>query len=491
VSQDAYRIRLIGFPWISGLLFQNRKLKMKVERRDMFYSLLLLPVDAVALLLAGLLTWYLRFKTDFLGLDPAGTVLSLHSFFIIAAAIIPAYLIIFAIARLYVDHREQRYLDELFRVLLGLSTGTLGLIVFLFFRQEVDTSRFLIIATWILAILFVAIGRYGVRIFERIERKRGIGVHKVIIIGENDTSRRLRRNFREHPEQGVQVVAVIGHQDAGRIVREIAEYLETHQPSEVIQTDPTLRQSSVEHLLDFCDEHRLRYKFTPNIFETQATNIGLSTVAGIPIVELKHTPLEGWGRIGKRSLDLAGSGLGILVLSPILIALALAVKIGSRGPVFYRQERVDRDQIFRIYKFRSMYLGADQMLEKLKKYNERSGPLFKIKNDPRVTPVGRFIRKTSLDELAQLINVLKGDMSLVGPRPHLPSEIARYKKHHRKLLRIKPGITGLAAISGRSDLDFEDEVRLDTYYIEHWSLLLDLKILLRTIPVVLARRSAA
>jgi exopolysaccharide biosynthesis polyprenyl glycosylphosphotransferase len=458
----------------------------------MFYSLLLLPVDAVALLLAGLLTWYLRFKTDVPGLDPAGATLSLDSFFTFAAVIIPAYLIIFAIARLYVDHREQRYLDELFRVLLGLSTGTLGLIVYLFFRQEVDTSRFLIIATWILSILFVAIGRYGVRIFERLERKRGIGVHKVIIVGENDTSRRLRRNFREHPEQGVQVVAVIGHQDAGRIVREIEQYLETHQPSEIIQTDPTLRQSSVEHLLDFCDEHRLRYKFTPNIFETQATNIGLSTVAGIPIVELKHTPLEGWGRIGKRALDIVGSSIGIVVLSPVLLALAAAVKFGSPGPVFYRDKRVDRDRVFKLLKFRSMYIGADKLREELrKKYNERPGPLFKMKNDPRVTPVGRFTRKTSLDELAQLFNVIKGDMSLVGPRPHRPEEIARYKKHHRKLLRIKPGITGLAAISGRSDLDFEDEVRLDTYYIEHWSLLLDLKILLRTIPVVLARRSAA
>jgi exopolysaccharide biosynthesis polyprenyl glycosylphosphotransferase len=464
---------------------------MKVERRDMFYSLLLLPVDAVALLLAGLLTWYLRFKTDFLGLDPAGTVLSLHSFFIIAAAIIPAYLIIFAIARLYVDHREQRYLDELFRVLLGLSTGTLGLIVFLFFRQEVDTSRFLIIATWILGILFVAIGRYGVRIYERIERKRGIGVHKVIIIGENDTSRRLRRNFREHPEQGVQVVAVIGHQDAGRIVREITEYLETHQPSEIIQTDPTLRQSSVEHLLDFCDEHRLRYKFTPNIFETQATNIGIGTVAGIPIVELKHTPLEGWGRIGKRALDIAGSSLGLIILSPVYALIAIAIKMDTEGPVFERMARVGNGGEFKLYKFRSMIKNARFMKQKLMKYNERTGPLFKMKNDPRITLVGRFIRRTSLDELGQLINVFKGEMSLVGPRPHEPEEVAKYQRHHRKLLTIKPGITGLAAISGRSDLDFEDEVRLDTYYIEHWSLLLDLKILLRTIPVVLARRSAA
>lgn len=189
-------------------------------------------------------------------------------------------------------------------------------------------------------------------------------------------------------------------------------------------------------------------------------------------------------------IDVTGASLGLIVLSPLFGLLALAVKLDSKGPVFYKDKRVDRDQVFNLLKFRSMIDNADVLRAKMMRLNERSGPLFKIKQDPRITRVGRFTRKTSLDELPQLINVLKGDMSLVGPRPHRPDEIVKYKKHHRALLRIKPGITGLAAISGRSDLDFEDEVRLDTYYIEHWSLLLDLKILLRTLPVVLSRRSA-
>ncbi len=464
---------------------------MKNERRELLYSFLLVPVDALALFAAGALTWYLRYRTDFLGFKAAGLQISLSSYFFTSLWLIPLYLLFFAIARLYVEQRERRFLDELFRAMLAISTGTLAVIVILFFRQEADTSRFVVLAVWALSIIFVGLARYILRQVERYQRQHGKGVHRVVILGENATSRLLRKNWRDNSSQGVAVVGVIAHQDADRILKEIKGYMTSHGISEVINTDGTLEKETLERIVDFCDERRLKFKFTPNLFETQASNIGITTVAGVPIVELKKTPLEGWGRIGKRTLDIAGAGIGVVLLSPVLAALALAVKFGSDGPVFYRQKRIDRDQVFTLFKFRSMVENAEKLLPKMQAYNERSGPLFKIKNDPRVTPVGRFIRKTSLDELPQLFNVLKGDMSLVGPRPHLPTEVAQYKKHHRALLRIKPGITGLAAISGRSDLDFEDEVRLDTFYIEHWSLLLDLKILLRTLPVVLSRKSAA
>jgi exopolysaccharide biosynthesis polyprenyl glycosylphosphotransferase len=464
---------------------------MRRERSDIFYSLLLVPVDVLTLFLAGWLTWYLRFRTGFLGLPPAGVSVHFESYLLTSLWLIPLFVVFFGIARLYTDRRERRFLDELFRVILATSTGTLALIVVLFFRQEADTSRFVVLTAWIFSIVFVAVGRYILRQVEKIQLRHGRGVHRVIIIGENVTSRLLRTNFRQHPDQGVLVVGIVAQQDILHILREAKRYMETHGITEVINTDNTLTQESQERLVDFCDERHLRYKFTPNLFETQATHMSITTVAGVPIVELKKTPLEGWGRVWKRIGDVIGASAGILVLSPIMAAVAIAVKLGPPGPIFIRQARIDRDREFTLYKFRSMYDKVDHLRTKLAHLNERSGPLFKIKNDPRVTPVGRFIRKTSLDELPQFFNVLKGDMSLVGPRPHRPEEIARYQKHHRALLRIKPGITGLAAISGRSDLDFEDEVRLDTYYIEHWSLLLDIKILLRTIPAVLARKSAA
>ena len=462
---------------------------MQRERSDMFYSLLLVPVDALALLLAGFATWYLRFVANVPGLHAAE--LPVGQLWLALLWIVPLFLVIFAAAGLYAAGRERRFLDEVFRVLLAISTGVLAIIVVLFFRQEVETSRFVVLLGWLAAVIFVVLGRYLVRGIERWQRRRGIGIHRVVMIGGNATGRRLRVMFREHPEMGVQVVATLAGHDIDHLLRELERVVTAQKPQDVIQTEHSLPQDDVEKLLDFCDEHQLRFKFTPNTFETQATNVGLSTVAGIPIVELKVTSLEGWGSVAKRVVDLVGASFGIILLSPLLIVLAFAVKFGSKGPVFYKDQRVDRNREFKLLKFRSMYDNVDHLRKELMQFNERSGPMFKIKNDPRITPVGRFIRRTSLDELGQLFNVIKGDISLIGPRPHRPDEISKYQRHHKKLLRIKPGITGLAAISGRSDLDFEEEVRLDTYYIEHWSLLLDLKILLRTIPVVLSRRSAA
>ena len=226
----------------------------------------------------------------------------------------------------------------------------------------------------------------------------------------------------------------------------------------------------------------------------------VSEIAGIPIVMVKRTTLDGWGRIIKRIFDIIFSLFFIIILSPLLILIMIIIKLDSRGPVIYKNERVFKNGVFKLFKFRSMILeycvgdqyGKDQALELEKKLieqnNTKSGPVYKIAADPRLTKVGRFLRRWSIDESPQLFNVLWGRMSLVGPRPHQPREVAKYERRHKKVLTIKPGITGLAQISGRSDLSFEDEVKLDSYYIENWSLALDLSILLRTPLAVLRKR---
>ena len=209
------------------------------------------------------------------------------------------------------------------------------------------------------------------------------------------------------------------------------------------------------------------------------------------MVELKRTALDGWGRIVKRLVDIIGSVLGLILLSPFFLIMAIIIKSDSEGPVFYKPKRISQNKKFRLYKFRSMVKGAEAQKKKLLQHNERKdGPLFKMKDDPRITKVGKFIRKTRIDELPQLLNVLIGQISLVGPRPHQPDEIAHYKKHHKKVLAIKSGMTGMAQVSGSSDLSFEDEVKLDTFYIENWSLFLDLKIFLKTLVVLWRDRSA-
>jgi exopolysaccharide biosynthesis polyprenyl glycosylphosphotransferase len=214
--------------------------------------------------------------------------------------------------------------------------------------------------------------------------------------------------------------------------------------------------------------------------------VGIRPVCGLSLLQMERPELKGWRRLVKGGFDRTAAGLCLLVLLPVLVALAVAVKLSSPGPVFFRQARVGRDsQTFEMLKFRSMEDGADRLVEQLMPRSNGNGVLFKMVLDPRVTRVGRFMRRYSLDELPQLVNVLRGDMSLVGPRPPLPSEVERYGVDMRRRFTVKPGLTGLWQVSGRSNLSWEDSIRLDVHYVENWSLFLDLMILGRTFGAVI------
>jgi exopolysaccharide biosynthesis polyprenyl glycosylphosphotransferase len=209
-------------------------------------------------------------------------------------------------------------------------------------------------------------------------------------------------------------------------------------------------------------------------------------IAGIPMIGVKEVSISGLNQIVKRSIDLVFSALVLILTAPLMGLIALMIKLESPGPVLFRQERVGRNsRRFTVYKFRSMIEGAEYQQEALQEFNEAEGPLFKIKRDPRMTRVGRFLRKLSLDELPQFYNVLSGEMSLIGPRPPLPAEVKQYQEWHKRRLEVMPGITGLSQISGRSTLTFDETALLDIYYVENWSLGLDTKTLLQTIPKVI------
>jgi len=210
------------------------------------------------------------------------------------------------------------------------------------------------------------------------------------------------------------------------------------------------------------------------------------------MVAMYSVPHHEWQELFKKVMDIVASGLGLVVASPLLLLIALGVKLTSKGPVFFVQERVGLNgRIFKMYKFRSMVQDAEELKKKLAHLNEMSGPVFKIKDDPRVTPIGRFLRKTSLDELPQLWNVFRQEMSLVGPRPPLPSEVNLYDPKHRKRLSVKPGLTCIWQVSGRNDVDFDQWMEMDAEYVDNWSLALDMKILAQTVPVVLGRKGAS
>jgi exopolysaccharide biosynthesis polyprenyl glycosylphosphotransferase len=271
----------------------------------------------------------------------------------------------------------------------------------------------------------------------------------------------------------------------------LQETLRDNRIDEVIIADPDFPQEKAVDLVDQCHVMGVRVRIAPSTMEILVHRAEFVPGQSVPLFELKPPVFEGFDYLLKRSFDIVVSTILLVLLSPILVAAALAVRLTSRGPVLYHSIRPGvGTKLFACFKFRTMYFGADLQQAELEVLNEAGGAIFKIRDDPRVTPVGRFLRRYSIDELPQLMNVLRGEMSLVGPRPLPERDFARLEEWHKKRYLVTPGITGLWQVSGRSELDFDDLVRLDFLYLERWSPFLDLTILLKTIPAVLLRRGA-
>lgn len=270
-----------------------------------------------------------------------------------------------------------------------------------------------------------------------------------------------------------------------------ADWMESHGVRDLVVADQSLSRDERAEVLMRCEQTGFAYRMAADLYTMVSLTSRLVNMAGNTMVESVPSPLDTTGRILKRSCDILGSSVLLLLLAPVFPVFALLILAGSPGGVFYLQTRLGKDNIpFRMIKFRSMRTGAHGERDRLKDRNESSGPLFKIRADPRVTPVGRFMRRWSLDELPQLINVLVGDMSLVGPRPPIPEEVNEYSRRDFKRLRTVPGITGVWQVSGRSELGFEEMVKLDLFYVDNWSIWLDLAILLLTLPAILSGEGA-
>jgi exopolysaccharide biosynthesis polyprenyl glycosylphosphotransferase len=274
-------------------------------------------------------------------------------------------------------------------------------------------------------------------------------------------------------------------------ISDLPHQLDHHTVDEVIIADPAFPQDQAVELVDQCHRRGVAVRIAPSTMELLVHQADFVPGEAIPLFELRPPVFEGLDYVLKRSFDFVGSALLLALLSPILLVIAGLVKLSSRGPALYRSVRpgIGGDP-FACLKFRTMHSDAEERQAEFEQLNEQSGAIFKIRDDPRLTPVGRFLRRFSLDELPQLINVLKGEMSLVGPRPLPMRDYERLEDWHKKRYLVMPGITGLWQVSGRSDLDFDDLVRLDFLYLERWSVFLDLSILLKTLPAILTRRGA-
>jgi len=374
---------------------------------------------------------------------------------------------------------------------------------FVSYAAGLDLSRALVVGAVPALTLSTLLGRFAARCVLRGLRAQGRCTKRVVVVGRGTAALELVDRLRRERFAGLEVVAAcVTPDDRDRVARvagvPVAGLEDVLTLAGRLGADTIAVTSASETASQYLRSLSWQLEGTgiellvaPGLIEVAGPRLHIRPFEGLPLLSVEQPCFEGWQRVVKGGLDRAVAGLAVLFLAPVLLAIALAVKVTSPGPVLYRQERVGvNGQAFTMLKFRSMVVDADRQVDALKAQNISDGLLFKMRVDPRVTPVGRVLRRLSLDELPQLFNVLGGSMSLVGPRPPLPGEVARYDTSVSRRLLVKPGLTGLWQISGRSDLPWEESVRLDLRYVENWSLAMDLLILVKTVRAVVSSSGA-
>jgi len=396
---------------------------------------------------------------------------------------------------LYRTPRDRSKLQEIALVANALSWSTAMLMATIYLSGTKTISRLVILASAVMNIVVLASWRMWKRSIIEQRVAAGIGVRNVLIVGAGKIGSQLAEYFDTKRHLGVVVKGFLDQNHFGdpRIlgrIENLAEVCRAHFVDEVIITIPFMRRRVRQVLLQ-ARLNNLDVKIVPDLYGSFARGATLEHLGHVPVMSLRARPFPKSGLLLKRVIDIAVSASGLAFMSPLLLAVAVAIRIDSPGPVFYRAQRIGKKgRRFICYKFRTMVQNADSLKDSLLVLNERKGATFKISNDPRITRVGRFLRQYSLDELPQLWNVLKGDMSLVGPRPHPVDDYQRYDLEHLCRLDVTPGLTGLWQVTARRDPSFEKNVELDLEYIANWNLRMDLKILFRTLAVVVAGSGA-
>ena len=471
-----------------------------MKRFELFFTFLQLPIDYAALVLAGFTAYSLRFSDLAVSIRPVVFDLSWQRYWPLTLAVALGWVLVFIFSGLYSANPNRKFAAEFSKIIMACSTGFAAITIFVFFTLQKFDSRFLVLVSWVLAMVFVVLGRVLTRALKAGLHYSGFGLRAVAIIGAEDIAETIATELDERRYLGYKIIGIFPHFN-----QETARRILANKPNEILFTDPKAHEVDTLKAVEFANEHNLVFKYSADLFSTIATNMAVSTVAGIPIIELRRARISGWGRIIKRGLDFVCALILAIIFLPIYLLITLIILIETGRPIIYKNERVGQEgQKFYILKFRSLYqkystgaqfgVAGEAALQAEKELiatqNGKNGPIYKIKDDPRVTPFGKFIRRFSLDEIPQFLNVLAGQMSLVGPRPHQPREVDQYETRHKIVMTVKPGMTGMAQVSGRSNLNFEEEVKLDTFYLENWTILMDFIILLKT-PIVVIKGKGA
>ena len=471
-----------------------------MKKSELFFSVLQVFIDYILIVIAAIVAYELRETTQIQSLINKEGLYNINGqqYLLMTLGIAVVAVITFAFEGLYNIRSTRRFWQETYAVFRGATIVLVLIIIGFFLQREWFSSRFIIMSAWGLIIVAVTLGRVAMHTIQKyLLTYKDIGVHRVFLVGSSEKIKYFCRVIRTQKHLGYRIVEHVDYVNIPQIKKIHAE----QGIDEVIVHESSVPEDVLTKLHDFCEINNITYKFIPS--SRQTTRFEMSIFEGEPLIELLHTPLDGWGKITKRIMDIILSSILIVGTTPIMAIVALIVKLENvHAPIVFKNARIGANgKEFYVYKFRyfkwkwcttkanpdwEAAMAYEQKL--IKERSVRVGPIYKIKDDPRKSWIGVFLERYSIDEFPQFFNVFMGDMSLVGPRPHQEREVQKYREYHRRLLTIKPGITGMAQISGRSDLDFEDEYRLDVYYIENWSIFLDLKILLKTPFAILRSR---
>lgn len=483
-----------------------------------FECIAMVILDAVLVAVAFWMAYYLRF-TVFTGNNPltrfrdyllgiihehapnSPSPVPFSSLRPIEIGIVIGMIAIFALRGLYGIRLTGSRFRQAWTIISSTTLGLVFLITYYFVFQPQANSRLLVPFVWAATIVVLCTARLFISLIMGLLYRLGLGETRLLVVGSGRLGKMIMQHIVANPNLGYSIVGFLHDMneppsDFGRFkvlgtLEDLGMVIRSMQIDEVIIALPSyLHQQSIR-TVRLCERLGTSFKLVPDLYELSLSRIDMEAIEGIPLLSIKQVSINSMQRIVTRVVDIIGATLILIIGLPLWLCIALAVWISSAGPVLYKQTRIGLNgRPFKVYKFRSMYKDADKRLPELMAYNEAQGPLFKMRYDPRITPVGKLLRHTSFDEIPQLFNVIKGEMSLVGPRPSLPHEVAQYDELQKGRLAIKPGITGLWQVRGRSDLSFDEGVLMDLYYIENWSLRLYFQILLRTFPAIIFRRGA-
>jgi len=458
-------------------------------------------LDAVVIFGALIFAYFMRMQWfELFNLSAPTTLFPFELFRVFALKTTAALVGILAVNGRYRFYVDEKFWDEFRNLFWAFSSGMAFLVVIFFFAKFYFFSRFIFGVAWASGLIFILLGRLCLRGIRRIFYLNNIGRSKILVLGTGKIAIDAIDEILRLPR--FELIGVLAEKitrkkkfESAKILGRFGDFekiLKKYKPQEVLLAHEHASEKLTPKLVRIAHIYHVNFRFLPDELGLDLAAVKISTFGAFPLVTLLSNKIDGWGAIIKTFFDFLISLLAVVVLSPVFLFISLKIWLQKDGPIFYVSKRVGKNgKNFKCFKFRTMVVDAEKKKKKLLKKNERSGGvLFKIENDPRVTEFGKFLRTWSLDELPQFLNVLQGEMSLIGPRPHLPEEVEKYAKDDRRILAIKPGVTGFSQIHGRATLSFEEEMNFEIFYAKNWTIWLDAVIFFKTIVLIFKKENA-